>query len=70
MIDIWFREDLKQIFEKHPLAVFIDESGDAEFLLHTVGTAFTIHTAYSEIEELHVKYLIERKQPSSGKYLI
>ena len=61
MIDIWFREDLEQIFEKYPVAVFIDESGDAEFLLSTVEKAFTKHTANSEIEELHVKYLIERE---------
>ena len=70
MIDQWFKKDLQSIFEKHPVAVFIDESGDAEFLLRIVGTAYTIHTAHSEIEELHIKYLIEREQPSSAKYLI
>jgi len=70
MIDTWLRNDLKLIFEKHPVAVFIDESGDAEFLLRTVENEFTIHAAHSEIEELHVKYLIEREQTSSKKYLI
>ncbi|MDD2389457.1 MAG: PglZ domain-containing protein [Desulfobacterales bacterium] len=70
MIDKWFKKDLQGIFEQHPVAVFIDESGDAEFLLRTVGTEYTIHTAHSEIEELHVKYLIERGQPSPEKYLI
>ena len=70
MIDSWFKKDLEQIFEKHSVAVFIDESGDAEFLLHIGENEHTIHTAHSEIEELHVKYLIESEQPSSKKYLI
>ncbi len=70
MIDIWFKKDLQSIFEKHPVAVFIDESGDAEFLLRTVETVYTVHRTSSEIEELHVKYLIEREQPSSTKHLI
>jgi hypothetical protein len=70
MIDTWIKIDLELIFEKHPIAVFIDESGDAEFLLRTVKNDYTIHIANSEIEELHVKYLIEREQPSSNKYLI
>jgi hypothetical protein len=70
MIDTWLKDDLKLIFEKHPVAVFIDESGDAGFLLRSVENEYTIHTAHSEIEELHVKYLIEREQPSSKKYVI
>ncbi len=70
MIDKWFKKDLQSIFEKHSVAVFIDESCEAEFLLRTVETEYTIHPAHSEIEELHVKYLIECEQPSSGKYLI
>lgn len=70
MIDIWFKKDLQNIFEVHPVAVFIDESGDAEFLLRTVENEFTVYEAHSEIEELHVKYQIEREQPSSKKYLI
>ncbi len=70
MIDQWFKKDLQNIFAKHPVAVFIDESGDAEFLLQTVENDFTIHRADSEIEELHVKYLIERQPPSQDKFLI
>ena len=70
MIDLWFKNDLQSIFEKHPVAVFIDESGDAEFLLRTVGNEFTIHRTESEIEELHVKYLIERERTSPEKSLI
>lgn len=70
MIDQWFKSDLKDIFKDHSVAVFIDESGDAEFLLKTVKSEFTIHQADSEVEELHVKYLIEKAQPSNEKFLV
>jgi len=33
MIDIWFKKDLQDIYNSHPVAVFIDESCDAEFLI-------------------------------------
>jgi hypothetical protein len=70
MIDIWFKNDLLNIYDRHSVTVFIDESGDAEFLLKTVGGEFTIHQANSEVEELHVKYLIEKAQPSHERFLI
>ena len=69
MIDKWFEKDLESIYENHSVAVFIDESGDAEFLLKTVEGA-TIYQANSEVEELHVKYLIEKVQSSSEKFLV
>lgn len=70
MIDIWFRNDLQRIYDRHSVAVFIDESGDAEFLLKTVENDFVIFKADSEVEELHVKYLIEKAQPIHEKFLI
>lgn len=70
MIDIWFKNDLLKIYERHSVAVFIDESGDAEFLLKTVGSEFTIHQANSELDELYMKYLIEKAQPSDERFLI
>lgn len=70
MIDIWFKNDLLNIYDRHLVAVFIDESGDAEFLLKTVRGEFTIYQANSELEELHVKYLIEKAQPSEERFLI
>ncbi|MBF0203015.1 MAG: PglZ domain-containing protein [Desulfamplus sp.] len=73
MIDIWFNKDLQCILDTHPVAVFIDESGDAEFLLKTVENKFTIHQVNSEVEELHVKYLIEKArqaQPAKKKFLV
>lgn len=36
MNDKWFKEDLKLIFDQHSIAVLVDESGDAEFLLKCV----------------------------------
>ncbi|WML26302.1 hypothetical protein [Neobacillus sp. OS1-33] len=70
MIDIWFKNDLMNIYGRHSVAVFIDESGEAEFLLKTVEGEFTIHQPNSELEELHVKYLIEKVQPSNERFLI
>ena len=70
MIDRWFKNDLQDIYADHSVAVFIDESGDAEFLLKTVDGEFIIHQADTEMEELHVKYLIEKAQPSNEKFLV
>lgn len=70
MIDNWFKIDLANIYDHHSVAVFIDESGDAEFLLNTVSSELTIYRANSEVEELYVKYLIEKAQPSQERFLI
>jgi hypothetical protein len=70
MIDEWFKQDLDKILDKHSIAVLVDEFGDAEFLLDSIRNHYTIHTANSEIEELHVKYLIERERNLSGKIVI
>jgi hypothetical protein len=70
MIDKWFKNDLLDIHNHHSVAVFIDESGDAEFLLKVVGDENTIYHANSELEELHVKYLIEKEQPTYKKFII
>jgi hypothetical protein len=70
MIDQWFKQDLQEIFATYGIAVFIDESGEAEFLLSTLGNDYIIYPAHSEIEELHVKYLIEKAQPTAQKFLI
>jgi hypothetical protein len=70
MIDIWFKNDLQNIYDRHSVAVFIDGSGDAEFLLKIVAGEFTIYQANSELEELHVKYLIEKAQPGHERFLI
>jgi hypothetical protein len=70
MIDQWFKNDLRDIYASHSVAVFIDESGDAQFLLKTIEGEYTIHQANSELEELHIKYLIEKAQPSNELFLV
>ena len=70
MIDQWFKNDLQNIYEQHTVAVFIDESGDAEFLLKILEGGYAIHQTNSEVEELHVKYLIEKAQPSPERFLV
>jgi len=74
MIDQWFKKDLQNIFEKHSIVVFIDESGDAEFLLPTLEKTFknklVIYQVNSEIKELHIKHLIEREPVNDKKFLI
>lgn len=75
MIDSWFKEDLMRIFGAHPVAVFIDEEGSAEFLLRCIDeNSYIVHRTDSELEELHVKYLIEsellKKPTSAQKFLI
>lgn len=66
MIDQWFKQDLQRIYETHPVAVWIDESGDAAFLLKCMEDECTVYHAESaELEELHVKYLIEKARLNS-----
>jgi PglZ domain-containing protein len=70
MIDKWFKKDLQNIYDRHSVAVFIDESGDAEFLLKTVENDYIIHKVGSDVEELHIKYLIEKNRDHGDKFLI
>jgi len=74
MIDTWFKNDLQHIFDLHPVAVFIDESGEAEFLLKSLKNDFKVYSINDEIDELETKYRIEKalqNNPTSGnKYLI
>lgn len=69
MIDTWFKNDLKCILAQHPVAVFIDESGEADFLLKSLKNDCTIYRTNSELEELEAKYRIEKlmqENPASG----
>lgn len=74
MIDTWFKEDLSRILEQHSVTVFIDESGEADFLLKTVQNDYQIFRTSGELSELEAKYKIEKglqASPHSGrKYLI
>ena len=67
MIDTWFKEDCQRILDQHPVAVFIDESGEADFLLKSLQNDCTVYTTNGELDELEAKYRIEKalqEQPS------
>ena len=70
MIDTWFKKDLEKIFNTHPIVVFIDESKEASFLLEEVKSSYEICKTTNEIDELKVKYEIEKKGNNGIKYLI
>lgn len=70
MIDQWFKKDIDAIYDKHKIVVFIDESKKAKFLLETLDDSITVHKVDNDIEELHVKYLIEKNRENGNKYLI
>jgi len=74
MIDTWFKEDLQRILAQHPVAVFIDESGEADFLLKSLKNDCTVYSTNGELEELEAKYRIEKalqENPASNhKFLV
>ena len=74
MIDTWFKEDLHSILSQHPVAVFIDESGEADFLLKSLQSDYTVYTTNGELDELQAKYCIEKalqEHPASDhKFLV
>lgn len=59
----------KDIFQIS-IAVFIDVSKDAKFLLGCLNDEYCIHYTNTELEELHVKSLIEKNNSSTEKHLI
>jgi hypothetical protein len=70
MIDTWFKKDLEKTFTTHPIVVFIDESKEAAFLLEEVKDQYQIFKTATEIDELKVKYEIEKKGADVTNYLI
>ena len=70
MIDTWFKKDLEKIYKTHQIAVFIDESSDAEFLVDIVKNNYKIFRVNTELEELKAKYEIEKHRVPESKFLI
>ena len=64
MIDKWFKKDLEKIYGNHQIAVFIDESKEASFLIEQFEDDFIQFHPKSELEELKVKYELEKSSPS------
>jgi hypothetical protein len=70
MIDTWFKKDIEKILSTHQIVVFIDESKEAVFLLDEVKNNYQLYTSSSEIEELRIKFEIEKSLSNGGKFLI
>ena len=70
MIDTWFKKDLEKIFDTHPIVVFIDESKEAAFLLEEVKNNYQLFNTANEIDELKIKYEIEKNFDTQKKHLI
>ena len=70
MIDNWFKKDIEKILASHPIAVFIDESKEALFLMDDIKNDVKVFKTSDEIEELKVKYEIEKSITNGDKFLI
>ncbi|OMP32276.1 hypothetical protein [Mangrovimonas sp. DI 80] len=70
MIDNWFKKDVDKILKNHSIAVFVDESKEAFFLLDNLKEAVSIYGVANEIEELKAKYEIEKSRTNGEKFLI
>lgn len=70
MIDTWFKKDIQKIIDTHQIAVLIDESMEAYFLFETIKNDFKVFEVQNEIDELKVKYEIEKSRNTGEKYLI
>jgi len=60
MIDNWFKKDIDKILGNHSIAVFVDESTEASFLLEKLKNEVTVYKVANEVEELKAKYEIEK----------
>ncbi len=60
MIDSWLKADLAKFYSHHPVAVLIDDSGEAEFLLKALPSDYVVYHTDNELSELEAKYRIER----------
>lgn len=69
MFDQWLKQDLDKIYDQHDIAVLVDESQQTQFIL-THLPAVTVYEAHTEIDELHIKYLIEKQKPLPHKALV
>ena len=70
MIDTWFKKDIQKIIDTHQIAVFIDESKEARFLFDAIKNEFVVFEVSNELEELKVKYEVEKNRNNTNKFLI
>ena len=62
MIDKWFKTDIEKILNQNNIAVLIDQSAEAEFLLDSLSEKYKIYRSTNELDELHIKYQIEKNE--------
>ena len=70
MIDKWFKKDIENILGNYSIAVFVDESKEASFLLDQLEEQAKVYRVSSIIEELKAKYEIEKSRDNGDKFLI
>jgi hypothetical protein len=70
MLDQWFLKEVNEVLDKKPVVVLVDESGQAGFLLDCLPETVNLHRCRGEMEELYVKYNIEKAGAEGGKHLI
>ena len=70
MIDSWFKKDIQKIIDTHQIAVFIDESKEARFLFDAIKNEFVVFEVSNELEELKVKYEVEKNRNNTNKFLV
>ncbi len=68
MIDNWIKQDLAKIYSAHRIAVIVDESREASFLLNEIKDVM-IYQPHTDIEELKVKFDIEKADDSERKLI-
>jgi len=70
MLEKWFKKDLDKIYREHNIAVFVDETKEGYFMLETVNEDISVFETKDDLDELKVKYEIEKEKNISKKYLI
>ncbi|UCN01378.1 PglZ domain-containing protein [Sulfurimonas sp. SWIR-19] len=70
MIDKWFKKDIEKVLKDKNIIVLIGESRKAQFLTRCLDTDIKEYVANDEIEELKVKYHIEKEAALNQKIII
>lgn len=70
MIDKWFKKDINKVLKDKNIIVLVDESKKAQFLIDSLESDIKEYIANDEIEELKVKYHIEKQADPHQKYII
>lgn len=70
MLDQWFLKDVNKVLDHHAVVVLVDESGEAEFLLSCLPGSVKQYRCATDLEELHVKYQVEKAGATAGAQLI